>query len=85
MRTAVLATMLAIVPLTTRAADLVVWWDEGYYAEEGDAIAEIIAAFERETGKQVELVLSPQEDLPGKPPALDAARRILSRAAHASG
>ena len=43
-----------------------VWWDEGYYAEEGDAIAEIIAAFEQGSGKQVELALFSQEDLPGK-------------------
>ena len=62
----VLAATLVMAPLSARGADLVVWWDEGYYAEERDAIAEIIAAFEQETGKQVELALFPQEDLPGK-------------------
>ena len=62
--------MLAMAPLTARAADLVVWWDEGYYAEEGDAIAEVIAAFEQRTGKQVELATFDQEDLPG---AIEAA------------
>jgi multiple sugar transport system substrate-binding protein len=65
-RTAVLAAMLSMAPLGARGADLVVWWDEGYYAEEGDAIAEIIAAFEQGSGKQVELVLHPQAELPYK-------------------
>ena len=65
-RTAVLAAMLAMVPLTAWAADLLVWWDEGYYAEEGAAIVEIIAAFEQETGKDIELTTFPQEDLPGQ-------------------
>jgi multiple sugar transport system substrate-binding protein len=65
-RTAVLAALLTIAPLAAQSADLVVWWDEGYYAEEGEAVREIIAAFEQDTGKQVDLALSPQEDLPGK-------------------
>ena len=59
-RTAVLAAMLVMAPLGARAADLVVWWDEGYYAEEDQAVAEVIAAFEQGSGKQVELVLHPQ-------------------------
>ena len=37
------------------AADLVVWWEKGLYAEEDEALKEIVAAFEQETGKQVEL------------------------------
>ena len=56
-RTAVLAAMLAMAPLGARAADLVVWWEEGLYAEEDAAVREIIAAFEQKTGKKVELVL----------------------------
>ena len=47
-------------------ADLVVWWNEGYYAQEGEAVREIIAAFEERTGKQVELVLHPEQELPDK-------------------
>ena len=39
-----------------------VWWDEGYYAEEGEAVREIVAAFEQQTGKKVELVLHPQDE-----------------------
>ena len=36
------ALALILAPLGARAADLVVWWDEGYYAEESEAIAEVI-------------------------------------------
>ena len=65
-RTAVLAAMLAMAPLGAQAADLVVWWEEGYYAEEDEAVREIIAAFEQETGKQVELVFHPQAGASGQ-------------------
>ena len=34
----------------------------GYYAEEGEAVREIVAAFEQQTGKKVELVLQPQDE-----------------------
>ena len=50
-------------PLGAQAADLVVWWEEGQAAEEDEAVREIIAAFEQDSGKQVELVLGPQEEL----------------------
>jgi multiple sugar transport system substrate-binding protein len=66
MRTPVmaLAAALAIAPLDAWGADLVVWWDEGYYAEEHEAVREIIAAFEQETGKKVELVFHPESEHP---------------------
>ena len=41
-----LAATLLVAPLGTLAADLVVWWDKGYYSEEDTALAEIIAGFE---------------------------------------
>jgi multiple sugar transport system substrate-binding protein len=63
---ALLAAMLILAPLGAQAADLVVWWNGGYYAEEDEAVREIIAAFEHETGKQVELVLHPEQELPDK-------------------
>ena len=64
-RTAVIAVALASAPpLCAQAADLVVWWDEGYYAEEDAAIKEVIAAFEQKTGKEVDLALHAMEDLP---------------------
>jgi multiple sugar transport system substrate-binding protein len=65
-RTAVLAAMLAIAPLGARAADLVVWWEKGFYDQEDEAVAEVIAAFEQETGKQVELTFHPFEELPAR-------------------
>jgi multiple sugar transport system substrate-binding protein len=65
-RAVVLAAAILTAPLGAQAADLVVWWDEGYYAEESEAIAEVIAAFEQGSGKQVELVLYPQDELPYK-------------------
>jgi hypothetical protein len=34
----------------------VVWWEKGFYAQEDEAVREIVAAFEQKTGKQVELV-----------------------------
>jgi multiple sugar transport system substrate-binding protein len=59
-----LAAALAMAPLGATAADLVVWWDEGYYPKEQEAIRETIAAFEQETGKQVELVLHSESEHP---------------------
>jgi multiple sugar transport system substrate-binding protein len=55
-----------LAPLTARAADLVVWWEKGFYPGEDEAIAEITAAFEQKTGKTVELVLHPQLDVQDK-------------------
>ena len=53
-----------------------VWWEKGHYAEEDEAVREIIAAFEQKTGKQVELVLGPQEELlDDLVAALEAGRR----------
>ena len=55
-RAVVLAVALVLAPLGAKAADLVVWWEKGFDPQEDEAVAEIIAAFEQETGKQVELV-----------------------------
>jgi len=60
----VLAGALILAPLGAKAAELVVWWNEGRYAEEDEALREIIAAFEQKTGKQVELVFHPEQELP---------------------
>ena len=61
-----LAATLLVAPLGTLAADLVVWWDKGYYSEEDTALAEIIAGFEAKSGKKVELVQHLQWELLGK-------------------
>ena len=54
----VLAAAIMLAPLGARAADLVVWWEQGFYAQEDEAVREIIAAFEQDSGKQVELDFS---------------------------
>jgi multiple sugar transport system substrate-binding protein len=55
----VLAAVLVMAPLGAKAADLVVWWDKGVYPEQDAALAELISAFEQDTGKDVELVQHP--------------------------
>jgi multiple sugar transport system substrate-binding protein len=62
-RTAVLAAMLAMAPLGAEAADLVVWWEQGFYPQADEAVAEIVAAFEQKTGKEVELVQPRPDDV----------------------
>ena len=45
MRTAAvaLAAMLLLTPLGAQAADLVVWWEKGFYDQEDEQAAEIVA------------------------------------------
>jgi ABC-type glycerol-3-phosphate transport system substrate-binding protein len=50
-RAVLVALALILAPLGAQAADLVVWWEKGFYPEEDEAVAEIVAAFEQETGK----------------------------------
>jgi multiple sugar transport system substrate-binding protein len=66
----VLAALLALPPIGTDAADLVVSWQKAHHAREDAAIAEVVAAFEQETGKQVEVTLLPMAD---QPPQIEAA------------
>ena len=40
-RAVVLAAAIIVAPLCARAADLVVWWEKGFYPQEDAAIAEI--------------------------------------------
>ena len=58
-RAVVLAVAIVLAPLGAQAADLVVWWDRGYYPQEDEAVREIIDAFEQKSGKQVEVVFYP--------------------------
>jgi ABC-type glycerol-3-phosphate transport system substrate-binding protein len=51
----VLAVALVTAPLGAQAAELVGWWEKGYNSEEDKAVREIVAAFEQDTGKEVEL------------------------------
>jgi multiple sugar transport system substrate-binding protein len=65
----VLAAALILAPLSAKAADLVVWWEKGFYPQEDEAVAEVIAAFEQETGKRVELVQPTQDEMLDQAPA----------------
>ena len=55
-----------LAPLGARAADLVVWWEQGFNPEEDAAVRETVAAFEQKTGKQVELDLPSHNDMQAK-------------------
>ena len=57
LRAILLAAVLILAPLGARGADLVVWWEQGWYAQEDKAVEEIVAAFEQKTGRQIELVI----------------------------
>src|SRR5689334_18170033 len=66
-RSVLLAAALALAPLGARAADLVIWWEKGFYPEEDPAVRELVAAFERKTGKGVQLAFYAQQvELPGR-------------------
>ena len=52
---AVACATLILRSLSAEAADLVVWWEKGQYEEEDEAIREVIAAFEHDSGKRGEL------------------------------
>ena len=80
--TVLVASVLVLAPLRAPAADLVVWWQKGFYAQEDAAVREIIAAFEQGTGKQVELVFLDQQEHPAAiAAALGGANRLISPSA----
>lgn len=72
-RAVVLVVALVLAPLGARAADLVVWWQKGFYAQADEAVAEIVAAFEQESGRKVELVQPAQNEVFDKAQAALAA------------
>jgi len=65
-RPILLAIALVMAPLAAHAADLVVWWEKGYYDQEDEAVREIIAAFEQGSGNRVELAQPTEGELPDK-------------------
>ena len=70
-----LASTLLFTPLGAQAADLLVSWQKAYHAQEDKAIEEVIAAFEQESGKQVELSIVPMMEQPATiEAALEAGR-----------
>jgi multiple sugar transport system substrate-binding protein len=60
----ILAAALVTAPLDAKAADLVVWWEKGFYPQEDEALEEIAATFGQDTGKQVEITLYEELELP---------------------
>jgi len=52
-RDAISAAALILAPLGARGADLVVWWEEGWYHKEDRAVAELVAAFEDQTDEAI--------------------------------
>jgi multiple sugar transport system substrate-binding protein len=69
----IVAALFTMAPLCAQAADLVVWWEKGFYPQADEAVVEIIAAFEQKTGKQVELVQPAQDEVFNKAQATLAA------------
>jgi multiple sugar transport system substrate-binding protein len=65
-QTAFVAAAFLLAPLGAKGADLVVWWEQGFYPEEDKAVRETIAAFEQDTGKQVQVTFYPDAELPDK-------------------
>jgi multiple sugar transport system substrate-binding protein len=61
-----LAIALTMAPVSAQGADLVVWWEKGFYPQVDEALVEVIAAFEQSSGKTVELSLEPQAGLADK-------------------
>ena len=45
---------------------LKVWWQEGFYPEESDAIRKIAASWEKKSGKTIDLALIAQKDMIGQ-------------------
>jgi multiple sugar transport system substrate-binding protein len=58
-----LASTLLFTPLGADGADLVAWWFKGFYEQEDAAVREIVAAFEQESGKKVELVQPAMDEM----------------------
>jgi multiple sugar transport system substrate-binding protein len=65
--------MLVMTPLGAKAAEFVVWWEKGFFPQATEAVAEIVAAFEEEAGKDVEIVFqTPEEMLDNTQAAVEA-------------
>src|SRR3954454_5525699 len=62
-RTLLVAAALVLAPFGARATDLVVWWEGGVFPKEDETVREIATAFERKTGRKVDLSIQPQENL----------------------
>jgi multiple sugar transport system substrate-binding protein len=59
----IVAILFTIAPFCAEAADLVVWWEKTFYPQGNEAVREIVAAFEQQTGKKVELVRPEESEI----------------------
>src|SRR5690349_15955840 len=76
-RAILLAAAFVLAPLGARAADLVVWRAKGFYPEEDQAVRELVAAFGKETGREVQLAFYAQQgELPARTAAAVEAGRV---------
>jgi multiple sugar transport system substrate-binding protein len=71
----ILAATLILAPLGARTADLVVWWEKGFYPREDEAVAEIVSTFEQDTSKKLDLVQPSQAEIQDKAESALAAGR----------
>ena len=80
-RAVILAAALMLAPLGARAADLVVWWEEGFYPEEDEAVRgddRRVRAEDRQDRSSSSFI--PQDELPAKlQAALEAGRTARLR------
>jgi multiple sugar transport system substrate-binding protein len=60
------ATFLTAVSTQAFAQDLTIWWNKSYYPEEDEQFDKTVAAFEAESGLDVEYVYYTNEDVPRK-------------------
>ena len=65
-RAVILAIALLLASSGAKAADLVVWWEEEFAPGESDAVREMMADFEKSTGKTVELTFVEYNALPDR-------------------
>ena len=82
-RAVVFAAALVLAPLGVQGADLVVWWDEGSTRRRTRPSGRSSRPSSSKTGKRVELVLHPAQELPDKlPAAVEAGRAARLRIRH---
>jgi multiple sugar transport system substrate-binding protein len=53
------ALVLLSSPARSQNADLVIWWDKGFFPQEDQSLASLVAGYEQESGKDVEFVQTP--------------------------
>jgi len=60
------AALVHPVPAMAAGKKIVVWWNQGFYPAEDQALKDTVAAWEKATGNTVELTIYNGADLPAK-------------------